>query len=367
MRRKRRPLHLFLALGLGLVFIGCVGVPQRRPPQDVPDLPPAPRQPVAQAEPEIPTLRIPAEPPPARDGRVTPVSASEPSPRPAPPTQPPPRPTREAPPPPSPDDPPPMAPPLPSPKPAPVPPSPPPTVPPAPPANPLPTLRQLQQAAAREYATHPSYIVRLTRREFFNGKHQPEEVVLFKFRKEPFSVYLKWIGTVNKGREVIYVKGKHGGKIHTQLAPGEMPLMPRHIALDPNSGLVRNSSRHAITEAGVGTLIEHFGAVLDALEKGDTSKGTLTYLGPQKRPEFTGPLDAIEWKLPPGVDPTLPRGGRRWCFLDRQRPLPVLIITHDERGQEVEYYRYDVFNFVALDDEDFNPDRFGGARKKPAP
>src|SRR5262249_34270301 len=84
------------------------------------------------------------------------------------------------------------------PPPAPVPPPPAPAAPPAPPDNPLPTLRQLQQAAAREYATHPSYIVRLTRREFFNGKHQPEEVVLFKFRKEPFSVYLKWIGTVNK-------------------------------------------------------------------------------------------------------------------------------------------------------------------------
>jgi len=39
-----------------------------------------------------------------------------------------------------------------------------------------------------------SYIARLTRREQVNGKKQPEEIILFKFRQQPWSVYFKWLG-----------------------------------------------------------------------------------------------------------------------------------------------------------------------------
>jgi hypothetical protein len=219
-------------------------------------------------------------------------------------------------------------------------------------------VRQLYQTATQSYAGVSAYIVRLTRREFVKGTYQPEEVLLFKFRKEPFSVYLKWVGAVNKGREVLYVKGRYEGKIHTHLAPGEMPLMPRQISLDPNNVLVKGSSRHSITEAGIGTLLGHIGDVLNALEKGDRSLGTLTYQGLAKRPEFPAPLEAIEWKLPPGVDPSLPKGGCRWCFCDTDKHLPALIITHDETGREVEYYRYDRYQLnVPLDDDDFNPSK----------
>jgi len=230
--------------------------------------------------------------------------------------------------------------------------------------SPLAAIRQLQQASARQYATIDAYIVRLTRREFVKGKLQPEEVLLFKFRKAPLSVYLKWVGPVGKGREVIYVKGQHENKIHTLLAAGDMPFAPagKRIALSPDSVFVRGASRHAITEAGIGTLIDRFGTLLEALERGDTSQGTLTYLGLQKRPEFTAPLEGVEWKLPPGTEASLPRGGKRWCFVDPETHLPVLIVTHDERGQEVEYYRYDRFQYpVPLDDNDFDPDRLWGA------
>jgi hypothetical protein len=35
-----------------------------------------------------------------------------------------------------------------------------------------------------------------------------------------------------------------------------------------------------------------------------------------------------------------------------------LLVTRDDRGQEVEYYHYDRLQFpVRLDDADFNPDR----------
>src|SRR5262249_40077804 len=87
------------------------------------------------------------------------------------------------------------------------------------------TARQLVQQAPASYAGIDSYIARLTRREVVNGKNE-EEVMLFKFRKEPWSVYFKWLGENGKGREVIFVKGQHGSQIHTLLAAGDHPLKP---------------------------------------------------------------------------------------------------------------------------------------------
>ena len=92
-------------------------------------------------------------------------------------------------------------------------------------------LHALYGEAAEHYARVDSYIVRLTRREQLNGKDKPEEVLLFKFRKDPWSVYFKWLGTEGKGREVVYVHGQYENKIHSILAAGDIPLMPAGSAL----------------------------------------------------------------------------------------------------------------------------------------
>lgn len=231
------------------------------------------------------------------------------------------------------------------------------------PANPLAALSKLAREASDRYAGVESYIVRMKRREQVSGKNEPEELILLKFRKQPWSVHMKWIGDEAKGREVVHVKGHHGDKLHTRLAAGDVPFMPagKRMAFDPNSSLVRSSSRHPITNAGIGNLIEKFGLVVAAVERGDTSLGTLKYLGLIQRPEFGQPCEAAEHVIPGGREPALPKGGTRWRFFDPVTRFPSLLITHDHTGQPVEYYLYDRFEFnVRLDDDDFNPDKLWG-------
>jgi hypothetical protein len=226
-------------------------------------------------------------------------------------------------------------------------------------------LRRLHRLAAEEYAGIDSYIVRVTRREQVNGKAHPQEIIRFTFRKEPWSVHFVWLDGDGKGREVVYVKGRYENKIHTLVGPGDSLLMRAgsRIALAPDSPLVRSASRYPITDAGIGGVIDRFGALLEANEKGDKRRGTLTYVGPQKRPEYEAPLEAAEQVIPPGANKDLPRGGRRWWMFDPVRHLPVLIILYDDRGQEVEYYCHDRFQYpVKLDDDDFNPDKLWGKR-----
>jgi hypothetical protein len=232
-------------------------------------------------------------------------------------------------------------------------------------ANPL---RALQRNAAERYATIDSYIARLKRREQLNGKDQPEEIVLFKFRKEPWSVHFKWIGPEGAGREVIYVKGQYEGKIHTLLAAGDMPFAPagKRMALSPDSVLIKSASRHPITDAGIGHILEHYTDVLEANERADRRLGVLTYLGPQRRNEYPVALEAAELTIPGNVDPALPSGGRRLFFFDSACKLPVLLITYDHRNREAEYYCYDQLMFpVKLDNDDFNPDKLWGDRSRP--
>jgi hypothetical protein len=237
------------------------------------------------------------------------------------------------------------------------------------PAPPLPSpsgssVRQLVQLAAAANSSIDSYIARLTRREQVNGKNE-EEVMLFKFRKEPWSVYFKWLGETGKGREVVFVKGQHGSLIHTLLAAGDHPLKPAgsRMALAPDSILVRMASRHPVTEAGIGASVDRLVALLDALDRGDTRRGTVTDLGIQRRPDYGdgAPLALIEYTFPAGIDASLPRGGKRLYGFDLVSHLPVLVTARDEKGQEVEYYRYDRLQYpVRLDNDDFDPDKLWG-------
>jgi hypothetical protein len=205
-----------------------------------------------------------------------------------------------------------------------------------------------------------TYVMRLKRREVVAGKARPEELILVKFRQNPWSVYFKWIGTEAKGREVVYVKGQPGNEIHTLTAAGDMILLPagQRFSISADSALVKSKSRYPITEAGLGTCIRRFGALVEAPEKGENSQGTARYLGQIRRPEFETLVEGVEQIIPPRSDPLLPGGGRRWWYFDTALRLPVLIITHDETGREVEYYCHDRIQFPAgLDNDDFNPDK----------
>jgi hypothetical protein len=60
----------------------------------------------------------------------------------------------------------------------------------------------------------------------------------------------------------------------------------------------------------------------------------------------------------------LPHGGRRWLFFDTVSHLPVLMITHDDKDHEAEYYCYDRIQYpVKLDDLDFDPEKLWPGKK----
>jgi hypothetical protein len=218
--------------------------------------------------------------------------------------------------------------------------------------------------AAESYAAIQGYTVQVRRREQVNGQDKPEEVMLFKFRKQPFSVYFKWVGPVGKDREAIYVKGQHDDKLHTLLAAGDMPFMPagKRMSLSPDSVFVRSASRHSVTEAGLGTLIDQFGQLAAPCPPGRPPLSK--YLGEVKRPEFEAPVIAVEQTIASGAEPLLPCGGTRLWLFDIGTHLPVLVSTRDAANHEVEYYCYTSFQPAnSLTDADFDPEKVWAPRR----
>jgi hypothetical protein len=72
-------------------------------------------------------------------------------------------------------------------------------------------------------------------------------------------------------------------------------------------------------------------------------------------------MEGIEETIAPGSE--LPGGGTRQVLFDSASHLPVLLITRDAQGRELEYYAYDRLQYpVKLDDDDFNPDKLWPAK-----
>ncbi len=222
-------------------------------------------------------------------------------------------------------------------------------------------LRLLHRQAVARHLTMDSYTLRLRRREAIsNGQSGPEEIILMKFRQKPWSIAFKWLGDQAQGREVLYVKGQKENVIHIRTAAGDIPFFPagRHMKFSPDSILVKARSRYPITESGIDGAIGRFGRLVDAVAQGDTKEGMARYLGTLKRPEFEGNLEVVVQTIPAGVDPLLPRGGQRQWFFDHTWNLPLLIVTLDDAGREVDYSCHDRLEFpVGLDDDDFNPEK----------
>ena len=175
-----------------------------------------------------------------------------------------------------------------------------------------------------------TYQVSLSRTERVNGHLQPEEQILLSIRRDPKAVRLEWSTGPNKGREVIYSSNVDARMIFVHMAATAIPLPVMKIPVD--SPLVMRNSRHAITEAGLGTIIEN-------LRKAERS-------GPAKQSAAAG-LSYHGTRKPDGLDRAChyfinkTASGETWnVYLDQESLLPRMVFAQDSKGDMIERYIY---------------------------
>jgi hypothetical protein len=123
---------------------------------------------------------------------------------------------------------------------------------------PLDVALRLVGEALQTYKQVRDYGCTMISQESIKGKLQAEHVIDLKYRAQPHSVYMRWVGPKDlAGREVFYVKGQNNNKMRVRERGVAGAL--GFISIDPNDPRVFEHSRHTIVEAGIGHLIDRLG------------------------------------------------------------------------------------------------------------
>jgi hypothetical protein len=117
---------------------------------------------------------------------------------------------------------------------------------------------RLIASARQTYQGIHDYQCLFVKRERLRGQLQPENLIEMKVLIQPFSVYLRWLAPHSTaGQEACYVAGRNNGmmRVHSTGLAGVVGF----VSIDPRDPRATETSRHSITEAGIGNLIERYG------------------------------------------------------------------------------------------------------------
>ncbi len=197
------------------------------------------------------------------------------------------------------------------------------------------------------------YTCTFFKQERIAGRLIPVHIMSMKVRAKPQSIYLKFQQPA-RGREAIYVAGKHGGRVLAHDV-GFNKLLAGTLELEPRSARAMEDCRHPITEAGIGPLLEtvakRWSSELKPADsiiqfREDMQVGTarcmmIESIHPERRPDF------LHHKVR--------------VFIDQDLGLPIRFEAYDwpkQRGAEAELteqYTYTELKLnVGLEDSDFD-------------
>jgi hypothetical protein len=183
------------------------------------------------------------------------------------------------------------------------------------------------------------------------GRQLPPESIFMKLRVSAKSVYLRWVGTVSKGREVLWAPGWNDGKLLAH--KGSFPDI--NVSLSPGSKLANTDSRHPVTMAGFSGTIALFASDFRLLgEKPECFKGARD-LGEQV--VYGAPSHCYEFETDKAACSGLYSYKAQLCIHDAlQLPTRVLVWDYEDGQMRlVEEYGYeDIRLNVGLTDRDFD-------------
>jgi Protein of unknown function (DUF1571) len=218
-------------------------------------------------------------------------------------------------------------------------------------------VARAQQAIAecqKKYADVSDYTCTFVKRERVDGKLHAQHVMKMKARTRPKSIYFKF-QTPNKGREAIYVAGRHNDKVVAHDV-GLGRLIAGTMNLDPHGSTAMQANRHPVTEAGVGALIDnivHYWALELTPQESVITFNPDMMIGPRR-------CTMIESVHPEREDRFLFHKVR--LFIDHEQGLPIRFEAYDwpkhsgATPELVEEYSYlDLKLNVGLSEHDFDP------------
>ena len=208
-------------------------------------------------------------------------------------------------------------------------------------------LEDLLEQAVSAYSQVSDYTCLFDRTELVGDRLVVAKNSVFRFKK-PKSIYLNMKEGKNKGVVSVYIEGENEGKLIVR-PKGVLGVL--RIKLDPEGKRAMEDSRHSITDAGIGQILQ---IVKDNYGRWKSSGlGTVSYLGEVDQPG--GSAHAVKAVFPEGAGYY---GHVIDIHFDSRSLLPVKISVLDWENRLVEEYEYrDIMLNPNLTDEDFTLDR----------
>jgi outer membrane lipoprotein-sorting protein len=205
----------------------------------------------------------------------------------------------------------------------------------------------LREAEAA-YDRVTSYTAVFHKQQRVSGKLLPEETILLKCRRKPFSLYMKWMKAPYKGSELLYVAGWNQDRIRAHRG-GILRFITRN--LDPRDPGLMAGNLRPVTSTGIGYLLETVATNLRKAVKG----GELTFSERGKETVYGRNTQVLEVVVP--KERAKDYDGYRYVInQDVESKILVRIRIYDRDDQLVENYGYENLDLNApLADADFDP------------
>ncbi len=212
--------------------------------------------------------------------------------------------------------------------------------------GPAPFVQKIEEMR-QAYGRVDHYTATFILQERLDRELGPDQRLVLKFKK-PLKVYLRWLKGKHEGRQALYPAGVDGNEVWVRL-----PLVVGAVtvSLDPQSPRARKGSRHAITDVGIGKLLDF---ITENASRG-MQRGEVTIEDRGLHSTFDRPSQRYILHFP--ADPA--KG--YYCMtavmdMDHEYYLPVYAEIFDWHGQLIERYGYsDVRLNPGLTDADFDP------------
>lgn len=189
-------------------------------------------------------------------------------------------------------------------------------------ASPLDEPLRLVGLAQQAYQGVRDYTCLLVKKERMGGEDPEDNVVLMSVRTEPFSVALKWDQPRKlKGQEVCYVAGRNNGQMRVR-STGALGVFG-FVSIDPSDPRARQTSRHSITEAGIGNLINRFATSWQSerkLNRAQVNMAEYDYAGRR--------CIRVETTYPQSASSEL-QNQRTVVYFDKENHLPIRVECYD--------------------------------------
>ena len=184
----------------------------------------------------------------------------------------------------------------------------------------------------KRYDAVKSYTAIYEKEESAISKGEKQTIKL-SFRK-PFDIRLDWLGDKGKiDQTAIYQEGKNDGKVRVKQS-GFLGSIAGILNLDPNEKLALEDSKHPITQAGLGKLIEH---IISETKNAETKTN---YLGEENIGDKNSAYK-IEMNDPGGLNLTGADAARKaFIWIDKNLMLPVKVEVYNQSGVLLERHFY---------------------------